>query len=155
MTGRWVGLSYDGLVTGWATMAKTEAGARELMDELRGKKGCGIRMTAEFCEVIITADSAEWLAEFTRSLVENKLVAAGHDIATVRSIYRWQAKIEDRSQTRVAPHTHAATVSCTSGTGASTRAPSATSEHSGPGGRIAPDAARPTRQERMRCRLTE
>lgn len=38
MTGRWVGLSYDGLVTGWATMAKSEAEARELMDELRGKK---------------------------------------------------------------------------------------------------------------------
>lgn len=36
MTGRWVGLSYDGpIVTGWGTMAKSEQEARELMDKLR------------------------------------------------------------------------------------------------------------------------
>lgn len=36
MTGRWVGLSYDGpIVTGWGTMAKSEQEARELMDNLR------------------------------------------------------------------------------------------------------------------------
>jgi len=35
MTGRWVGLSYDGLVTGWGTLAKSETEARELMNELR------------------------------------------------------------------------------------------------------------------------
>jgi transcriptional regulator with XRE-family HTH domain len=35
MTGRWVGLSYDGpIVTGWATIAKTEEEARSLMSEL-------------------------------------------------------------------------------------------------------------------------
>jgi hypothetical protein len=35
-TGRWVGLSYDGnIVTGWSSMAKTEAEARELVDELK------------------------------------------------------------------------------------------------------------------------
>lgn len=38
MTGRWVGLSYDGpVVTGWGTIAKTEDEARSLMDELRGE----------------------------------------------------------------------------------------------------------------------
>jgi hypothetical protein len=35
-TGRWVGLSYDGNVeTGWSSMARTEAEARELVGELR------------------------------------------------------------------------------------------------------------------------
>jgi len=36
MTGRWVGLSYDGpLVTGWGTMARTQEKALALMDESR------------------------------------------------------------------------------------------------------------------------
>ena len=36
MTGRWVGLSYDGaLVTGWSAMAKTEEEADRLMHELK------------------------------------------------------------------------------------------------------------------------
>ena len=36
MTGRWVGLSYDGaLVTGWSSMAKTEEEAKRLMLELK------------------------------------------------------------------------------------------------------------------------
>jgi hypothetical protein len=35
-TGRWVGLSYGGNnVTGWSSMARTEADARELVDELK------------------------------------------------------------------------------------------------------------------------
>ena len=35
MTGRWVGLSYDGaIVTGWATMAKTEAAAPDVLSHL-------------------------------------------------------------------------------------------------------------------------
>ena len=33
-TGRWVGLSYDGInVTGWSSMARTEDEARNLVDE--------------------------------------------------------------------------------------------------------------------------
>jgi len=36
MTGRWVGLSYDGaIVTGWGAMAKSEKAVLQLMDELR------------------------------------------------------------------------------------------------------------------------
>src|SRR3954447_12608964 len=38
MTGRWVGLSYDGpIVTGWGTIARTEEEVLALMDELREK----------------------------------------------------------------------------------------------------------------------
>ena len=36
MTERWVGLSYEGaLVTGWASMAKTQEEAERLMHELK------------------------------------------------------------------------------------------------------------------------
>jgi hypothetical protein len=36
MTGRGVGLSYDGsIVTGWASMAKTQEEAQRLMHELK------------------------------------------------------------------------------------------------------------------------
>jgi transcriptional regulator with XRE-family HTH domain len=38
MTGRWVGLSYDGpIITGWGTIARTEVEVLALMDELREK----------------------------------------------------------------------------------------------------------------------
>ena len=41
-TGRWVGLSYDGnVVTGWSSMARTEAEARELVGELKEQDGAG------------------------------------------------------------------------------------------------------------------
>ncbi len=40
MTGRWVGLSYDGrIVTGWASMAKSEDEARELVAGLKESSG--------------------------------------------------------------------------------------------------------------------
>jgi transcriptional regulator with XRE-family HTH domain len=42
MTGRWVGLSYDGpLITGWGTMARDEHQATELMQHLREKGTAG------------------------------------------------------------------------------------------------------------------
>lgn len=66
-------------------------------------------MTTDCCEVIITADNADWLADFTRELVEAKLAAGGHN-APIRSIYRWQGSIEDRSEARVALHTRASLV---------------------------------------------
>jgi len=46
-------------------------------------------MTCDLCEVVVTANSADWLADFMRSLVEDKLAVAGHNIAAIRSIYRW------------------------------------------------------------------
>ena len=40
MTGRWVGLSYDGrIVTGWASMAKSEDEARQLVASLKESSG--------------------------------------------------------------------------------------------------------------------
>jgi periplasmic divalent cation tolerance protein len=61
-------------------------------------------------EVVITAESADWLADFTRGLVEDRLVACGHNIAAIRAIYRWEGHIHDDSQARVGLHTRASLV---------------------------------------------
>jgi periplasmic divalent cation tolerance protein len=64
----------------------------------------------EVCEVIITADNADWLADFTRSLVEDRLAACGQNIASIRSIYRWEGKVQDEPEARVALHTRTSLV---------------------------------------------
>ena len=56
-------------------------------------------------EVIVTADSADWLADWTRSLVNDRLAACGQNIATIRSIYRWEGEVQDDAEARVALHT--------------------------------------------------
>ncbi|MFN2496226.1 MAG: divalent-cation tolerance protein CutA [Pseudonocardiaceae bacterium] len=61
-------------------------------------------------EVVITAESADWLADFTRSLVEDRLIACGHNITPIRAIYRWQGELYDETQARVGLHTRAALV---------------------------------------------
>ncbi len=62
-------------------------------------------MSTNICEVVITADNAEWLVSFTRRLVEDRLAACGQHITTIRSIYRWQGNIEDGNEARAALHT--------------------------------------------------
>jgi periplasmic divalent cation tolerance protein len=67
-------------------------------------------MAEPICEVIITADNEDWLITFTRSLVEDRLVACGQHIAPIRSVYRWDGTIHDDQETRVALHTRASLV---------------------------------------------
>jgi periplasmic divalent cation tolerance protein len=62
-------------------------------------------MTTDICEIVITAPDPDWLADFTRRLVEDRLAAAGHNIAAIRSIYRWQGEIHDHGEARVMLHT--------------------------------------------------
>ena len=62
-------------------------------------------MTEPICEMIITADSEDWLINFTRSLVEDRLAACGQHIMPIRSIYRWAGSIHDDWEVRVALHT--------------------------------------------------
>jgi periplasmic divalent cation tolerance protein len=62
-------------------------------------------MEEQFCEVVITADEAEWLAGFTRTLVEERLAACGHLVQSIRSIYRWEGAVHDEAEARVALHT--------------------------------------------------
>jgi periplasmic divalent cation tolerance protein len=67
-------------------------------------------MTDEVVEVVITAPDEKWLVAFTRTLVERRLAAAGHNIAGMRSIYRWQGRIYDQLEARVALHTRASLI---------------------------------------------
>ena len=62
-------------------------------------------MDEECCEVVVTAPDADWLAAFTRVLVEERLAACGHVIARIRSVYRWEGAVQDESEARVALHT--------------------------------------------------
>ena len=59
----------------------------------------------EVCEVIITAPDPAWLVEFTRRLVSDRLCASGHNFAPIRTIYRWQGQVHDKTEGRVALRT--------------------------------------------------
>jgi periplasmic divalent cation tolerance protein len=59
----------------------------------------------ECCEVVITAADADWLAGFTRDLVEERLAACGHLVTPIRSVYRWEGAVHDEAEARVALHT--------------------------------------------------
>ena len=60
---------------------------------------------SDFCEVVVTAADAGWLAGFTRTLVEERLAACGHVIPAVRSVYRWEGAVHDEAEARVGLHT--------------------------------------------------
>jgi periplasmic divalent cation tolerance protein len=64
----------------------------------------------ECVEVVITAEDPDWLIEFTRELVEDRLVACGHNITSIRAVYRWDGQIHDDPQARVGLHTRASLV---------------------------------------------
>ena len=67
-------------------------------------------MSTDICEVVITAGDAETLASLTRTLVEERLAACGQNIASVRSIYRWEGDVQDDPEARVGIHTRTALV---------------------------------------------
>lgn len=57
------------------------------------------------CEVVVTAPDAEWLAAFTRGLIDDNLCAGAHEVERIRALYRWQGQVYDRAEARVAVHT--------------------------------------------------
>ena len=67
-------------------------------------------MTDDVGEVVITAADPQWLAEFTRRLVADRLAACGQQVAAIRSIYRWDGAVQDDPEARVALHTRTALV---------------------------------------------
>jgi periplasmic divalent cation tolerance protein len=67
-------------------------------------------MNTDICEVIVTAGDAETLAKLTRTLVDERLAACGQNIASIRSIYRWEGAVQDEPEARVALHTRTALV---------------------------------------------
>ena len=62
-------------------------------------------MDEEFCEVVVAAADAGWLARFARTLGEERLAACGHVTGAIRSVYRWEGDIHDEPEARVALHT--------------------------------------------------
>ena len=62
-------------------------------------------MDEEFCEVVVTAADGNWLAGFTRTLVEERLAACGHAVSPIRAVYRWDGAVQDEPEARVALHT--------------------------------------------------
>jgi periplasmic divalent cation tolerance protein len=64
----------------------------------------------ECCEVVVTGPDADWLAGYTRILVEERLAACGHQLSAIRSVYRWAGEVHDDPEARVALHTRRALV---------------------------------------------
>jgi periplasmic divalent cation tolerance protein len=56
-------------------------------------------------EVVVTGPDAGWLAGYARTLVEERLAACGHQLAAIRSVYRWEGRVHDDPEARVALHT--------------------------------------------------
>lgn len=56
-------------------------------------------------EVSITADNPDWLVEFTRSLIQDRLCASGNITSPIRSLYWWDGRVFDRTEARVTLHT--------------------------------------------------
>ncbi|MFL6028365.1 MAG: divalent-cation tolerance protein CutA [Friedmanniella sp.] len=63
----------------------------------------------DLCEVVITASDEQWLVDFTRQLVTDRLAACGHH-SQIRSVYTWEGSVQDDPETRVALHTRASLV---------------------------------------------
>jgi periplasmic divalent cation tolerance protein len=65
----------------------------------------------ELSEVVITAPDPEWLFRLTRALVADGLCASAHNFTPVRTVYKWQGQIYERTEGRASLHTRAALVS--------------------------------------------
>ena len=106
--GRWVGLSYDGLVvTGWSAMARSRDECDRAVADLIENGACRMDPLAD---VTVTASDADWLASLTRDLVAARLAACGNVVPSVRSLYAWQGAIEDDCEALVILHTRASLV---------------------------------------------
>jgi periplasmic divalent cation tolerance protein len=64
----------------------------------------------EIADVSVTAASADWLADFARAVVTDRLAACGNIVPQIRSIYRSEGAIEDEGEALVVFHTRASLV---------------------------------------------
>jgi periplasmic divalent cation tolerance protein len=48
--------------------------------------------------VLVTAPTPERAAEIARALVEERLAACGNVVPAIRSIYRWEGKVQDEAE---------------------------------------------------------
>ncbi|MFE7201819.1 divalent-cation tolerance protein CutA [Pseudonocardia alni] len=67
--------------------------------------------TVPLCEVVVTAPDPDWLLEFSKELVEERLAASVHHFTPVQSVYRWNGLLHVRSEGRASLHTRSAHVS--------------------------------------------
>jgi periplasmic divalent cation tolerance protein len=67
-------------------------------------------VTAELCEVVITAPDAGWLVNFIRRLVEDRLAASAQVSPPMQSIYRWQGEVIDTNEARATVRTRVSLV---------------------------------------------
>jgi periplasmic divalent cation tolerance protein len=105
MSDRWVGLGYDDrIMTGWAAAGQTREETEATLNRLLTSEGLPASMN-ELCEVVITAPDPDWLKDFSRKLVEQRLAASAHNFAPIRSVYRWRGDIYERTEGRVSLHT--------------------------------------------------
>jgi periplasmic divalent cation tolerance protein len=61
-------------------------------------------------DVTVTAADAEWLSHLTEQLVTRRLAACGNIIPSIRSLYKWEGKVEDDTEALVILHTRASLV---------------------------------------------
>jgi periplasmic divalent cation tolerance protein len=61
-------------------------------------------------DVHITGPNTEWLTEFTRRLVSERLAACGTVTPGLRSLYRWKGEVQDEPEALVTLHTRASLV---------------------------------------------
>lgn len=59
----------------------------------------------ELCEVVMTAPDPDWLRDFTRNLVQDRLASSVHNFHPVQSTYRWEGEVHDRTEGRASLHT--------------------------------------------------
>ncbi|NTX01442.1 MULTISPECIES: divalent-cation tolerance protein CutA [Myxococcus] len=58
--------------------------------------------------VLVTAPSADKAAELARTVVEEQLAACGNILPGLRSIYRWEGKVQDDAEALILFKTRAA-----------------------------------------------
>jgi len=52
----------------------------------------------EYCVILVTAPSEGIAAEIAKTIVEERLAACANIVGGVRSLYRWQGKVEDEAE---------------------------------------------------------
>lgn len=57
-------------------------------------------MTADLCEVTITAPDPDWLTDLCHQLLDARLASSAHIIHPITSVYRWQGDVHQTVEAR-------------------------------------------------------
>ncbi|QSB05867.1 divalent-cation tolerance protein CutA [Natronoglycomyces albus] len=64
-------------------------------------------VTANIVEIVVTCPSPESASELAELLIQERLAACAQSIQQVMSIYRWEGRVENEPEARLAIHTSA------------------------------------------------